>query len=254
MATTRSVLVSRPFFIPGPRRNAHSPSSHRLLPVVISFALSLGMGIAPKQELMINLACLAHPPRTSSVMAVSRPISAEYGVQHMVHDLWHGPARFSTPGREAVDQNLQSRSEYRVLDFDVDLYTPLSPADKWMLDVQRRMAADRKRWNSHRGAEGNHTQDGIPDGPVGGLPAGSDGADGHNGVGVPSGENETGGKPGSSHSRPDIGREGSRDEEARPGEIDPRQCKKDPRVQAAAAKLMMSESVTGGCALHWMGD
>lgn len=207
----------------------------RLLPVVISFALSLGMGIAPKQELMINLACLAHPPQTSSVMAHSQAISEEYGLQNMVQDIWHGPAQISA--KAAVS----TTSQYVTADLDFDLYVPLSPADKWMLDVQRRMAADRKRWNTRPGIGGNHTEEGLPHGPVGGLPAGSDGAD------VPTRKNgstgEPSGRPGSSHSRPDIGREGSRDEEAKPGEIDPRLCKKDPRVQAAAAKLMMSESV-----------
>lgn len=201
--------------------------------MVISFALSLGMGIAPKQELMINLACLAHPPQTSSVMPRSEPSSDEYGVQSLVRDMWHGPA-------QAATMDSTARDDYATSDFDVEIYVPLSPADKWMLDVQRRMAADRRRRNPAPG--GNHTEDGLPHGPVGGLPAGSDGAD------VPSGKNSTrqpSGGPGSSHSRPDIGREGSRDEEARPGEIDPRLCKKDPRVQAAAAKLMMSESPFG---------
>lgn len=195
------------------------------------------MGIAPKQELMINLACLAHPPQTSSVMAPSQAISEEYGVRNMVQDIWHGPAQISI-------KDTLSTSQYVTADLDFNLYVPLSPADKWMLDVQRRMAADRKRWNARPIIGGNHTEGGLPDGPVGGLPAGSDGAD------VPPGKNgsisKPSGKPGSSHSRPDIGREGSRDEEAKPGEIDPRLCKKDPRVQAAAAKLMMSESVVFG--------
>lgn len=198
------------------------------------------MGIAPKQELMINLACLAHPPRTSSAMTNSSPISAEYGIHHMVQDIWRGPARTSTLVA-TVQHEKTTTPHYTAADLDIDLYVPLSPADKWMLDVQRRMAADRKRRDPITG--GNHTEIELPHGPVGGLPAGSDGAD------IPADKNPTSKPddgPGSSHSRPDIGREGSRDEEARPGEIDPRLCKKDPRVQAAAAKLMMSESI----ALH----
>lgn len=202
------------------------------------------MGMAPKQELMINLACLAHPPRTATVSSELDFLSEDYGVRHLVRDIWQG-----TPNEKSFEALSRDEHEMYTLaedppfstNADMTISIPLSPADKWMLDVQRRMAADRKRWNA---GKGNQTRDGLPHGPVGGLPVGG-GIEGDSGqVELPDGKGGSGGVPGgrepSPHSRPDIGREGSRDEEPRPGEIDPRLCKKDPRVQAAAAKLMMS--------------
>lgn len=202
------------------------------------------MGMAPKQELMINLACLAHPPRTATVSPQSEFLPEDYGVRHMVQDIWRGsPSQdhLKSSSAQGEDMYLFVGSDFSA-ETDMTISVPLSPADKWMLDVQRRMAADRKRWNI---GKGNQTRDGLPHGPVGGLPVGGDIEDGPGGGGLPNGKDGSGTVPGqrepSPHSRPDIGREGSRDEEPRPGEIDPRLCKKDPRVQAAAAKLMMSE-------------
>lgn len=201
--------------------------------------------MAPKQELMINLACLAHPPRTATVSARSEFLPEDYGVRHMVRDIWQGaPSQERLKYSSIDDQDMRSlrgNSDF-FIDADMTIAIPLSPADKWMLDVQRRMAADRKRWNM---GKGNQTRDGLPHGPVGGIPAGGGIENGPGGV-DPDGKNGSVGVPGragepSPHSRPDIGREGSRDEDPRPGEIDPRLCKKDPRVQAAAAKLMMSK-------------
>ncbi|KAJ9110259.1 hypothetical protein QFC19_001662 [Naganishia cerealis] len=213
------------------------------------------MGMAPKQELMINLACLAHPPKVSSLSSLSYDLPKDYGATDMLRDIWQAETRHQLPAHyqnnqafRIDDKNRGSEWSIPNLDSDVDHYIPLSPADKWMLDVQRRMAADQKRSKDGQAAS-NRTHDGLPHGPVGGLPAGGDGQEGD--VGFPesgngsSGPTVPGNQPGS-HSRPDIGREGERDEEARPGEIDPRLCKKDPRVQAAAAKLTMTMTLCMG--------
>ncbi|GHJ85015.1 hypothetical protein NliqN6_1417 [Naganishia liquefaciens] len=226
------------------------PGPYWLLPIVICVAFSLGMGMAPKQELMINLACLAHPPRTATVSAHEDFFAEDYGVVHLVRDIWRGPPREeSFEDVWARDREMLSMSKGRPTSTaaDMTISVPLSPADKWMLDVQRRMAADRKRWNA---GKGNQTRDGLPHGPVGGLPVGGGIEDGPGKVDPTAGKNGPDdiprGREPSPHSRPDIGREGSRDEEPRPGEIDPRLCKKDPRVQAAAAKLMMSMTLCMG--------
>ncbi|KAJ9117577.1 hypothetical protein QFC22_004427 [Naganishia vaughanmartiniae] len=206
------------------------------------------MGMAPKQELMINLACLAHPPRVSSATALTSDLPNDYGATDMLKDIWHSP-RHQNP-QTLQTENQHDGTEWGVPDFEFDLdrYVPLSPADKWMLDVQRRMAADRKRSQEGQ-VGGNHTRDELPHGPVGGLPAGGGGNEG--GVGSPANGSDSteptkpNKEPGP-HSRPDIGREGGADEDARPGEIDPRLCKKDPRVQAAAAKLTMTMTLCMG--------
>jgi hypothetical protein len=195
---------------------------------------------------MINLACLAHPPRTATVSPRSQFLPEDYGVRHMVQDIWRGaPSQDRLHSSSAQSEGMSLHGFDFSAEADMTISVPLSPADKWMLDVQRRMAADRKRWSI---GKGNQTRDEVPHGPVGGLPVGGGIEDGPERGGLPNGKNGSGNLPEqrepSPHSRPDIGREGSRDEEPRPGEIDPRLCKKDPRVQAAAAKLMMSRCRT----------
>jgi hypothetical protein len=126
-----------------------------------------------------------------------------------------------------------------------------------MLELQRRIAEDerKKRMSQQPSAPGSPVVIGpssvpihqapsttyvpsntatfdlpLPSGPIGGIPS----------------EDTHDRRPSSNHGGcgADNGpRPGHRDEddEIRPGEIDPRLCKKDPKTQAAAAKLTMGE-------------
>lgn len=244
------------------RSRWRKPSVAWLLPLVVSMALSLGMGVAPKQELYINLACLAHPPRTSSASGATTS-SGEMTMLEMTRRIWNARPEDVEQARlaeQAWDNNhdddfAQWKEELApgnvtITPNPIISLPPLTPADKWMLDVQRRMAAEAERKkrlsqapaspgrNSTRGGDRSTTTTSsprapssptgrLPHGPVGGLP--------------PHRDTDKDRAPPPS-SPPSSGDDGG----ARPGEIDPRICKRDPKTIAAAAKLSMTMTLCMG--------
>jgi hypothetical protein len=225
------------------------------------------MGAAPKQELLINLACLAHPPRSQS--AASR---GDVTVFDLAKTVWRMEPAVAVDGdhrSRIVPRSSLSSSNFTAQPMQPAVI-PLTPADKWMLELQRRIAEDerKKRMSQQPSAPGSPVVIGpsgvpihhvpsktygpsntatfdlpLPSGPIGGMPSGD----------------TQDRQPSSNHggSEADNGRppgHWDEDEEIRPGEIDPRLCKKDPKTQAAAAKLTMGECArdaeTGGPLAH----
>jgi hypothetical protein len=204
------------------------------------------MGSAPKQELMINLACLSHPPQTQS--AGHRVVEeADMSMMHMVRSLWNAPSISrqhldAIYAEQAGDNDVQNYINLAVNQTEPPVLPPLTPADKWMIELQKRIAEDRARQEAARrrtirGGRDPRPQDGdgLPDGEVPHRPVGG---------GRPGG----GDKPGDgrdddsgSHKAPGDGHTGGSEDAPRPP-IDPRLCKKSPNTQAAAATLTMSES------------
>lgn len=241
------------------RSRWRKPAVSWLLPLVVSMALSLGMGVAPKQELYINLACLAHPPRTSSSSVGGGGGAGEMTMMEMTRRVWNaqpGDMERARLAEQAWEDAEKAHSQWRdlapppstSLPENVTItpnpihLPPLTPADKWMLDVQRRMAAEaeRKRRLSQAPPGGNATHSQppmptstssptgrVPHGPVGGLPP----TDGDSEQPIPDRR-----PPARHNDEPD----------ARPGEIDPRICKRDPKTIAAAAKLSMTMTLCMG--------
>lgn len=241
--------------------------STRLLPVVTCFALCWGMGAAPKQELMINLVCLAHPPQTQTHALVSEYYDPMEGMsmRHVARAVWNAPrVRMGEVERyyefkEREFQSVQGYADEVVVAAGDSNATrtmalpELTAADRWLIDVQRRIAADKakQRLDAGRPLPGDEDiahsdlppmpsaspapttptrpSDDLPSGEVPHRPV-SNPEDEPN---VPERQ-----KPVNSPERSSSPRKGG---EMRPGEIDPRLCKKDPRTQAAAAKLTMSE-------------
>ncbi len=235
---------------------------HRLLPVITMLAIAMGMGAAPKQELLINLTCLAHPPRSQSALAAKPMDISAYSVAKAI---WNMPSSQTQAPKQASSQRRSITSTNGTDPTMRPAVQPLTPADKWLLDLQRRIAADerRKRLAAQpavptviTGPDGlpvqtvlpsNESSDAVtttvivsrtvassrlpqPTGPIGDRPFPAP---------LPSGPGQ--------HPQTDPTHEDDHwenDDEIRPGEIDPRLCKKDPKTQAAAAKLTMSE--------HWL--
>ncbi len=203
----------------------------RLYPILIPLALSMGMTMAPKQELFINLACLAHPPQTQ-YQSLTTFDMAKAVLNAPVHGHDHTEALHQAPS-VADTTLLQSIAENGNGTFTTQPHGSiqgLTPADKWMLDMQRRIAADKRRKEM---ASHNGTQPSLP-APIGSPP-----------TRVPPTNPSSPDDP----SVPDESDDDAPiydDDGPRPGEIDPRICKKDAKVQAAAAKLQMMMSLCMG--------
>jgi hypothetical protein len=189
------------------------PSPNWIYFFITGATLSMGMGMAPKSELYINLACLAHPPqqpRSASVSAFSDWVSA---------------SPLDSPGGAplAYDGNDRVNTSRPALEnpFDPTL-GPLSPADEWFLKLQRELYEHRH----HVSVPANPSAPGSSDprGPATPLPG-------------------TGGSDGGPSDMPDPGNKANNgtDHDSPYREIDPRLCKKDPKVQGAAARLTMSK-------------
>jgi hypothetical protein len=194
------------------------PSPAWIYPFIVGATLSLGMGIAPKSELYINLACLVVGPQQprsddNGLMAMIsqrddllEPISAE-------PPIWTG----GLDGDMTVNTTLPP---------NLPVYHP-TPADEWFRKIQREMYD----WEITHRPDHNGTTPSrrpAPANPSGPLP-----------------------HPKDPEGRHDDGDHGPTDPEKTPSspgqnppyhEIDPRTCKRDPRVQAATAKLTMCRS------------
>lgn len=208
-----------------------------LYPFVSGATLALGMGLAPRSELYVNLACLAHPPRTPSALndISVASVTAEKGS-------W-GMYNFHSIYINDLANNLRSD-----IGFDVGIgnaTTPslpstqdeISPADKWFYNVQRSIY-DYQTKHSHRAN--------VPSSPswTSGLPIPTQSSPHKHHKERPSGsapshnprpsDKPKGDKEGKKHHDKEDGRPPYR-------EINPRDCKRDPVVLAAAARLVMCE-------------
>jgi hypothetical protein len=208
----------------------------RLIPVVTCFALCMGMGAAPKQELMINLACLAYPPQTRSFDLTSHDMS----VRQMVRSVWNAPDLSPQHLSSIYDDDVTS-SVFNTQNntADTPALPPLTPADKWMIELQKRIAEDRARQEAQRNHKATDRNspvvrdgDDLPGGEVPHRPVGK----------APQGEDQdprSDDRTSNPNDRPhEIGQTAP---------IDPRLCKKSPKTQAAAATITMSMSRCASC-------
>jgi hypothetical protein len=203
----------------------------------------MGMGSAPKQELMINLACLAHPPQTQNTERFASDPAGGMTAMHMARSIWNAPSISKEQLARIYDDEtnqafLTDSFVGHAINKTIDL-PPLTPADRWMIDVQHRIAADRARRKEPKSPQ---TQIPVP------LPSDGDDLPGgqvpHRPVGsVP--EKDRPSLPDADEDYP-AGPHGPRkhgnkhDEyDRKPVVIDPRLCKKSPNTLAAAATLTM---------------
>nr|XP_018261112.1 uncharacterized protein I303_06833 [Kwoniella dejecticola CBS 10117]OBR83270.1 hypothetical protein I303_06833 [Kwoniella dejecticola CBS 10117] len=229
-----------------------------LYPFVVGIPLCIGMSIAPKAELYVNLACLAHPPSASQDSTLHR------------HSFHESPNSFSSLNGygDYIGQRAPYVSAFNAGEIDVDRpglieetipitiggdYV-LSPADKWFYKLQH----DIYEYRLH------HHQSNSSKSPSSSEP-----------INLPSFTTTNGPEPTSPLPRPDkpfpsdddhdrgkqkplpSDDEDGADDDDDDGEndgpdhrpyqaIDPRLCKKDAKVQAAAARLTMVMTLTMG--------
>lgn len=216
------------------------PSPKWVYPVIMGMALSLGMGSPPRSELYVNLACMAHPPtaRQKTVMSALTIIEGHDRTLRSKESEW-----VSTHDRDVGMHNsggvvfipVDQYPEQGIIDSNIvdtphtntTRRTNLSPADKWFIHLQHEIYEYRHKHSPHAGwrtEPGKGPAAPGPDQPVG------NGSDWNPGDGK--GEDK-----GEDHSNGEEGRTGGPFRE-----IDPQLCKRDAKVQAAAAKLTMSES------------
>lgn len=174
------------------------PSPNWIYFFITGATLSMGMGLAPKSELYINLACLVHPPQQRQ-MSESAP-----AILSMIqYD--HDQMRLNT--------SLPDTEMGHNMPIDKIISGPLSPADEWFLKLQREIYEHSHHVSVRAPSEPNPSK--PPNEPSDGpLPPSTPPPGSHS-------------NNGTTHDTPYH-------------EIDPRMCKKDPNVQAAAAKLTMS--------------
>jgi hypothetical protein len=179
-------------------------------PFIVGATLAMGMGVAPRSELYVNLACLAHPPQAPSSTATSQVLRDEkihVVLPHMSSGIWTGD--------EAVSINST-----------LPIATPdLTPADQWFLRLQHEIYEYKLHHLAHPSVPSTSATTVLPSGP---LPRPT--APGGN---TPIATPAEGG--------PDESTEPQTGTKSPFREIDPHLCKKDAKVQAAAARLTMSK-------------
>lgn len=205
----------------------------------MGMAVSLGMGTPPRSELYVSLACMAHPPAARQEVVVSAQTFIEehekilkseelewVSTHNREVEMHNGEEVVFIPVDQYRGQRIIDPTIVDTLTTNVTRQTDLSPADKWFIHLQHEIYEYRRNHPPH--AERN-TEPGSA-GPLPGpkQPIGDD--SGRN-TGDGNGEDK-----GEDHSDKEEGRRGGPFRE-----IDPQLCKKDPKVQAAAAKLTMSE-------------
>jgi hypothetical protein len=203
------------------------PSPGWVYPFLIGMALAIGMTVAPRSELYINLACLSHPPRApSSVDQVGILGSVE---KRDVPELTRWEAKFVAWSVEQAPSINTTIPEQAQGD---------SPGDAWFRKIQHDIYEyERNKRLAHGNSTDKPSSTAIYTSrvhPTDPLP--------HATITMPGNEDPSATQIPSSPSataRPDP----SSEENGRPPyrEIDPKLCKKDPKVQAAAARLTMSE-------------
>lgn len=200
------------------------PSPRWLYPFIVGATLSMGMTVAPKSELYINLACLSHPPQ--------QPRS-DYDIR--AHE-------FSGSNDQPLD-SLMGYQRIQRIDGDMSVNSSIpssgnlppyhpTPGDVWFKKIQREIYEYELHHHFHSNDTGSSpTSRPAPTAyPSSPLPRPHDPTDG-----TP--EPEPSRRP---HRPQDPS--GS-DQGTRPPyhEIDPRMCKHDPKVQAATARMTMSQ-------------
>ncbi|RXK40819.1 hypothetical protein M231_01878 [Tremella mesenterica] len=245
------------------RKPWRRPKPTWILPFLVGAALSVGMGIAPRSEIFIDLACLAHPPQQAQqpvsnvFFSLNSPLepSAHENLPsfHMTHDvIIPGYLRIfettsdvsqkirsetSSLERPVNAEDSDSTSFLRNGSNQTDESDNLSPADKWFLKIQHDM------WEYHLHHPSPQPEISVPKTtktvkpirPTEPLPY-----PGPSPSGQPpeqsSGEKE----------REGTGDTGRRNQGPPYRAIDPKLCKADPKVQAAAAKLTMILTLSMG--------
>lgn len=185
------------------------PTPQWVLPFVLAVTVSLGMTMAARAELYLDLACLAHPPRTSTGVVVAlgtekaetAPVAAHASLNTSSVAFPIFPGSALTPGAGEVG-------------------ALLSPGDKWFLEAQK----DIYKWL-------HHVPPPSPTVPEHGDPLPIPSTPGEDQPAPPAPPAPA---PTPSPSNPPY------------SEIDPALCKKDPGVQAAAARLLMTLTVMAG--------
>lgn len=188
------------------------PSPAWIYPFIVGATLSLGMGVAPKSELYINLACLVVAPRQSEDTSALRSFdTAPTGPRLPSAPVWLGD----------LDGDMSINS---TLPRTLPPYHP-SPADEWFKKIQREMYDYEINHGLHINGTSPRPPPASPSPPS--RPKAPKDGDGSEPDQPEDGGNPT---PSSPKERPPY------------HEIDPRTCKHDPKVQAATAKLSMSTS------------
>jgi hypothetical protein len=211
------------------------PSPAWVYPFLVGIAVALGTTAAPRSELYINLACLSHPPHASSSVSQYSAM-AQSGKRFAIQEQFE----VHIAGDDTITINST------VPRFEKDDHMD-SPGDAWFRKVQhdiyeyernhRLIHSNPSTAVSSSRSSGSFTSHALPTNP---LP--------HATMTMPGEEQPTSTEEGSRGpyptSRPDdpsTGEDEDEDEGSTPyQEIDPKLCKKDPKVQGAAARLTMS--------------
>ena len=198
------------------RPDWRKPRPSWIYPFLIGTVLSIGMGIAPQSELVINLVCLAHPPQQHS--STNSQAFVDFDTRDMSSQFaqWKDYADGDSSINATLPITPPSLPDQ-----------PLSAADRWFLKLQKEIY-DYKY--SHRDAPSAPRTTILPSAPgasrtlpapSGSLPRPTD---------TPSDQTPPYPSPGPTEGRSPF--------EA----VNPKLCKRDPGVQAAAARLVMSTS------------
>ena len=183
-----------------------------IYPFIIAATLCMGMGSAPRSELYINLACLSHPPRQPSSMdTFANGVPGEMPVAPIPGQIpWTDDLRGNVSVPSARPQPPRTAADEWFLRMQHDMY-------QWKLEHQSPDTGGAATSSSGTGP----TSTALPSGPI---PHPTD-------TPIP-GQNQT--EPGGGQETSPIGN--------RPPfhAIDPALCKRDVKVQAAAARLTMS--------------
>jgi hypothetical protein len=202
------------------------PSPRWVYPFVVGAALAMGMALAPRSELFINLACLSHPPQVprSEPSQLSQVGQAGQAIQALSLSLPSRANQGDTVSPQITPGNWTGNEAIRI-NTTVPTQPDWTPADEWFLRLQRDIY-QYKLHHVHSASPPSNPPTAVPSQP---LPKPT-------GPAVP-GESQPSPTP-----TPDDPSSPSNKPQSQPPyhEIDPRLCKKDPKVQAAAAKLTMS--------------
>ena len=208
-----------------------------IYPFIVAATLSMSMGSAPRSEVYINLACLAHPPRQpSSVEGIDMSSFGDGPSIDLPDTGVPLPSAIQTPW---IGSEVKGNASIPTVPNPQE---PRSEADEWFLKLQKQIYDWEKAHLSHSVEPEPYPSSStaaptrstvMPSGP---LPHPTDrGSD-------PS----QGDEPGENPSLPTGGAP-----DRSPGTnhppfhaIDPALCKRDPQVQAAAARLTMSACST----------
>ncbi|ORY31622.1 hypothetical protein BCR39DRAFT_525949 [Naematelia encephala] len=212
---------------------------------VLGVAMALGMGMAPKSELLISLACLSHPPQqhraSPSEFIMTQKIGIRAPSPRPASDV---DQRFNTTIPLPVDSEVDDEQRINAtlpLPAEGSGDVEWTPADEWFRRIQREIY----EYEMHHYKIHHPTNKTVPsNAPVHPLPSAT----------VPEGP-----IPMPTVAAPNDGNDDQGPVQAPPetddndesvnqpyNEIDPKLCKKDVKVQAAAARLTMILTLISG--------